>query len=125
MQLNRYKNGVLKKVKLTSFNKYKTLAKGSNACKNKITWYDLTVELPLDTIQGNFKTTISTTNSKVEKYREMEYVDVCIIYKCDGTLIDSVYIKEDLKTPGEKYLSLIFGSISIAIFLIGLFLSLA
>ena len=111
VQLKKYKNGVFKNVKLISFNKYKTTANGSSIRKNKIITYDLTIELPLDIVQETLITTIHTTNHKVRKYKDMDYIDVYIIYCENSKLIDGVYIKEDLKTSSEKYLSLVLGAV--------------
>ena len=113
-ELKRYQNGVKKRVRLLSYYKSETIAMGSSLRKNRIQWYNLTVELPLD---SGLETTISTTNRRARKYQKAEYIDVYIVYKEHTTLIDEVYIKEDLKKPSEKITSLVLGSIFLGFFL--------
>ena len=128
-ELKRYQNGVSqKRVRLLSYYKSETIAPGSSLRKNRIQWYNLTVELPLESDLGTtetMETTISTTNRMARKYRESEYIDVYIVYKEHSSLIEGVYIKEDLKKSSEKYASLVLESIFLGIFLICLYLSFA
>lgn len=124
IQLKKYKFAMIKNVKLVSYNKYKSIARGSTIRNNRITWYSLTVELPLDIVQEDIETTISTTNPKAKKYKNSDYIDIYIIHHKDSQLIESIHIKEDLKTPVEKYFSLIMGSVSLGIFIICVYLPL-
>ena len=101
---------------------------GSSLQKNRIQWYNLTVELPLDSdlkLTETIETTISTTNRKAKKYRKAEYIDVYIVYKEHGSLIDGVYIKEDLKKSSEKIAALVLGSVFLGVFLICLYFTFA
>lgn len=128
-ELKRYQNGVSKKrVRLLSYYKSEAIAMGSSLRKNRIQWYNLTVELPLDSgleTTETMETTISTTNRKAKKYRKAEYIDVYIVYKEHSSPTDGVYIKEDLKKSSEKIASLVLGSIFLGIFLICLYLTFA
>lgn len=116
--LKKYKNGNFENVRLLSFYKYRTEAGGKS--RSRITWFYLTIELPLKFIDSTIETTISTTNSKAKKYKDMDYIDVYVVYRPENNIIDQICIKEDMKTPAEKYLSIMIGIVSMVILIVNI-----
>ena len=116
-ELKTYDNIVVQNVRLLSFYKSETIAPGSSMKEQKIQWYNLNVEIPLEDLSSKTVVTISTTDRRARRYRKKDYIDVYILNKAPGRVSGNIYIKEDLKTPAKNFLSLLLGSVFMAIFL--------